>query len=64
MRQTKYIVKMTSDAVGYYVVEMIAGMEMYIKGTSYNKKEMLALAEKLNEDAWLLKVEEKYQEMK
>jgi len=47
----KYIVKMTSDAVGYYVVEMVAGMEMYIKGTSHSKQEMIDLAEKLNKEA-------------
>ena len=44
----KYIVKMTSDAVGYYVVEVIHGLEMYIKGTSYSKQEMIDLAAKLN----------------
>jgi len=47
----KYIVKMTSDAVGYYVVEIVAGMEMYIKGTSYSKQEMIDLAEQLNKEA-------------
>lgn len=45
---TKYRVKQTSDGVGYYVVEMIHDMEMYIKGTSLNKKEMIELAKKLN----------------
>ena len=44
----KHIVKMTSDAVGYYVVEIVAGMEMYIKGTSHSKQEMINLANKLN----------------
>lgn len=47
----KYKVKMTSDSVGYYVVEIIHGMEMYIKGTSRNKQEMIELAKKLNEAA-------------
>ena len=46
----KYIVKMTSDAVGYYVVEMVAGLEMYIKGTSYSKQEMIELADRLNKE--------------
>jgi hypothetical protein len=45
-----YKVKMTSDAVGYYVVEMIGDIEMYIKGTSYSKLEMLELAQKLNDE--------------
>lgn len=45
----RYEVKMTSDAVGYYVVEVTNGIELYIKGTSYNKKEMIELAAKLNE---------------
>jgi hypothetical protein len=46
----KYEVKMTSDAVGYYVVEVIHGIELYIKGTSHSKKEMLDLAAKLNSE--------------
>jgi hypothetical protein len=46
----KYVVKQTSDAVGYYVVEMVHDMEMYIKGTSLSKQEMIALAKKLNEE--------------
>jgi hypothetical protein len=44
----KYVVRQTSDGVGYYVVEMIHGMEMFIKGTSLNKQEMIDLAKKLN----------------
>lgn len=46
----KYIVKMSSDALGYYVVEMVGDIEMYIKGTSYSKQEMIDLAEKLNKE--------------
>ena len=38
---------MTSDAVGYYVAEVINGMEMYIVGTSYSKKEMIDLQKTL-----------------
>lgn len=41
---------MTSDAVGYYVVEMVADIEMYIKGTSHSKQEMVDLANKLNQE--------------
>lgn len=47
----KYEVKMTSDAVGFYVVEIIHGIELDIKGTSYSKKEMIELAAKLNKEA-------------
>ena len=44
-----YIVKMTEDAVGFYVVQVVNGIEMYIKGTSHSKLEMMELALKLNE---------------
>jgi hypothetical protein len=44
-----YIVKMTEDAVGFYVVQVVNGIEMYIKGTSHSKLEMMELAHKLNE---------------
>jgi hypothetical protein len=46
----KYEVRMNSDAVGYYVVEMINNVELYIKGTSYSKQEMIELADKLNKE--------------
>ena len=48
---SKYRVKQTSDGVGYYVVEMVGDIEMYIKGTSLSRKEMIALADKLSKEA-------------
>jgi YbbR domain-containing protein len=55
----KYEVKMTSDAVGYYVVEVEHGIEGYIQGTSMNKKEMIELAKKLTIRAELKDIESK-----
>jgi hypothetical protein len=55
----KYAVKMTSDAVGFYVVEMVGDIEMYIKGTSYSRKEMEELAENLSIDDSILEALER-----
>ena len=41
----------TGDGDHYYqVVEMIGDIEMYIKGVSRNKQEMIELADKLNKE--------------
>ena len=47
---TKYEVRANNDGVGYYVVEVIGGMDMYVQGVSLNKQEMVDLAKKLNEE--------------
>jgi hypothetical protein len=44
----KYIVKLNNDGVGYYVVEMVGDIELFIKGVSLNYQEMVDLANKLN----------------
>ena len=45
----KFQVRQTSDGVGYYVVEVVAGIgDMYIVGTSMKRNEMVKLADKLN----------------
>jgi hypothetical protein len=49
-KMKKYQVKTNSDGIGYYVVEMIGNMEMYIKGVSLVRQEMIDLAEKLNKE--------------
>jgi hypothetical protein len=46
-----YEVRMNRDGVGYYVVEVIGHMDLFIKGNSLNKQEMIDLAEKLNKEA-------------
>ena len=47
----RYIVRQNGDGVGYYVVALsLSGMELWIKGTSLDKQEMIALAEKLNKE--------------
>lgn len=46
----KYVVKQDRDGVGYRVVEMVCGMEMFIKGASLNREEMIELAKKLQEE--------------
>lgn len=39
------------DGIPFWrVVEIIAGMEMFVKGVSRDKQEMLDLAKKLNEE--------------
>jgi hypothetical protein len=45
----KYEVRANSDGVGYYVVEVIAGMDMYVQGVSLQRQEMVELAKTLNE---------------
>lgn len=46
-----YEVRMDRDGVGYYVVEVLGNMDLFIKGNSLNKQEMIDLAEKLNKEA-------------
>lgn len=46
----KYEVRANSDGIGYYVVEVIGTMDLFIKGCSLNKQEMIELAKKLNEE--------------
>jgi hypothetical protein len=45
----KYEVRANSDGDGYYVVEVIAGMDMYVQGVSLQRQEMVELAKTLNE---------------
>ena len=47
----RYQVRANSDGIGYYVVEVIAGMDMYIQGVSLQRQEMIELALKLNQEA-------------
>jgi hypothetical protein len=60
----KYEVRINNDGYGYYVVTVIGGMDLYVKGVSLNKQEMIDLANKLNEDEHMLTVEEAYQKSK
>jgi hypothetical protein len=46
----RYIVKQNSDGIGYYVVEVLGNMELYIKGVSLVRQEMIDLANKLNSE--------------
>lgn len=47
--KTKYVVK--QDKVGYYVVALsLSGLELWVKGTSLNKQEMIDLAARLNQE--------------
>ena len=51
MATKRYIVKSNNDGVGYYVVEVLGDMELFIKGASLNKQEMIELSDKLNKEA-------------
>ena len=46
----RYAVKMSSDGIGWYVVEVISDIEMRIMGTSLVRQEMADLAYKLNKE--------------
>lgn len=46
----RYEVRINNDGIGYYVVEMIGNLDLFIKGTSLNKQEMIDLATKLNNE--------------
>ena len=48
----RFQVKQNGDGIGYYVAEMVPGIgEMWIKGCSLNRQEMIDLALKLNQEA-------------
>ena len=50
--KTYKVMTYTGDLDHYYrVVEVIGGMELFVKGVSRNKQEMIDLAEKLNSEA-------------
>jgi len=50
--KTYKVTTYTGDGDHYYrVVEVIGDFEMYCKGVSRNKQEMIDLAEKLNKEA-------------
>ena len=44
-------VRANSDGVGYYVVEVIGNLDMFIKGVSLQRQEMVELAQTLNQQA-------------
>jgi len=50
MHKPKYVVKQNSDGYGYYVEKQICDIGYTIHGVSLNKKEMIELANKLNEE--------------
>ena len=47
----RYEVRANSDGVGYYVVEVIGNLDMFIKGVSLQRQEMVELAQTLNQQA-------------
>ena len=47
--KTKYVVK--QDGKKYYVVALsLSGLELWVKGSSTDKQEMYALADRLNQE--------------
>jgi hypothetical protein len=64
MNKSKYVVKQDNDGIGYYVEKQICNIGYTVHGVSLNKTEMIDLANKLNEDEYMLEVEQAYQTSK